>query len=145
MTTATATPTKLDLGCGQSKQEGFHGVDIADVEDGLIAFMDEVWRVCKDGAKVKIVHPYLKSDRAFQDPTHTRFIPDATWHYFNRAWREEQKLDHYPITSNFTVDNIGCSFYPPWDQKHHEAQAFALAHYWNVAMDLGVELTAKKD
>lgn len=184
MKTTTKQTTKLDLGCGQNCQDGFQGVDIADIEgvehvvdltvfpwpfdddsvdeiysshyvehtyplggahDGLVAFMDEVWRICKHDAKVKIVHPYLKSDRAFQDPTHTRFIPDATWHYFSRDWRESQKLDHYPIRSNFSVDNIGCSFFSPWDQKHHEAQAFALQHYWNVATDLGVELTAIKE
>lgn len=167
---------KLDIACGQNKQEGFTGVDIstecdADVihdltkfpwpfEDDsveeafcshyvehtpdLMAFMDECWRVMEDGAQIRIVHPYAKSDRAFQDPTHTRFIPEATWYYFSKEWREQQKLDHYPIVCNFQIVNIVASFNPPWDRRSAEAQQFGITHYWNVVSDLAVDLKAIK-
>jgi hypothetical protein len=169
-------PLKLDLGCGQSKQEGFTGVDIVkmdgvDVVADLFTFpwpfdddsveevfashfiehvpdlpatMNELYRVMKDGAKVRFVHPYLKSDRAFQDPTHKQFLSEAAWPYYARDWREINKLDHYPITCDFGIENIAATWAPPWDQKHTEAQQFALKHHWNAVSDLIVDLVARK-
>lgn len=121
-----------------------HTLPVGGPHDGLIAFMDEVWRICKPDAKVQIIHPYLKSNRAFQDPTHTRFIPEDTWYYFAREWREQQGLDHYPIRCDFKVDNIGNTFYPGMEHLHHEALAFRVQNYWNVVADLAVDLTALK-
>ena len=172
-------PIKLDIACGQSKNEGCVGIDIADVEgvdivhdlrefpwpiedgavedavcshyvehtyplggpdDGLIAFMNELYRVMAPDSVCRIIHPYAHSDRAFQDPTHTRFIPDATWFYFDREWREAQKLDHYPITCDF--QRIGCiaDWNGDWSLRSSWAQNFALLHYWNVVNDLIVDL-----
>ncbi|MFN7088329.1 MAG: methyltransferase domain-containing protein, partial [Candidatus Paceibacteria bacterium] len=120
---------KLDIACGQNKQPGFKGVDIApgpgvdfvwdlekypwepfkddSVEEvyvshyaehtkDLMKFMDEIWRICIPDAKVTIIGPYYTSIRAWQDPTHTRALSEATWIYFNKDWRVANKLDHYP-------------------------------------------------
>jgi hypothetical protein len=183
------SPLRLDLACGQNKQEGFYGVDVygedADayvdllvfpwpfdddsvsevfcshfVEhvphwrpwfpgsiDGLFLFMDEIWRVCEDGARVRIIHPYAKSDRADQDPTHARRINEVSWHYFNREWREAQKLDHYPLACDFEVQVAH-----PWNElapfkpqlRSDGARGFGVVHYMNVIPDLIVELRARK-
>lgn len=111
----------------------------------LIMFVNECYRILEPDGKLRIVHPYLKSDRAFQDPTHVRFIPDSTWWYFNKEWRDEQKLDHcYDMPANFEVENIGAAIMEPWIHKSIESQQFALRHYWNVAADLTVDLRAIK-
>lgn len=110
----------------------------------LLKFMDEVWRICEDGAKVTIVSPYYTSIRAWQDPTHTRAISEATFLYFQKKWREENKLDHYPIKCDFQVVNIAVFFNPPWDKKSEEAKAFAAQHYFNVVSDILIELKAIK-
>ncbi len=168
---------KLDLACGQNKQPGFKGVDIAsgpgvdfvvdleqfpwkEFEDGsveefyashyvehtpdLMKFMDEIWRVAEDGAKVTFVAPYYTSIRAWQDPTHKRVISEATWMYYNKAWRVANKLDHYPVQCNFEVTKMVVFFNPPWDKKTEEARQFAQQHYWNVVSDILVELKALK-
>lgn len=168
---------KLDLACGQRKQAGFEGVDIApgpgidfvldlekfpwepfkdhSVEEvycshyiehtpDLMKFMDEIWRVCKDGAKVTFLCPYYTSIRAWQDPTHKRIISEATFLYFQKGWREANKLDHYQIKSDFTVTQMVVYFNPPWDKRTEEARQFAQQHYWNVVSDLLVELKAIK-
>lgn len=168
---------KLDLACGQNKQQGFKGVDIApgpgvdfvvdlekfpwkEFEDGsveeiycshyvehvpdLMKFMNEVWRICEDNAKVVFVAPYYTSIRAWQDPTHKRAISEATWPYFNEDWRKANKLDHYPIKSNFEIKNMVVFFNPPWDKKTEEARIFAQQHYWNVISDMIIELKAIK-
>jgi predicted SAM-dependent methyltransferase len=111
----------------------------------LIAFMNEVYRILAPEAQIRIVHPHLRSDRAFQDPTHTRFIPEATWPYFAKDWREINKLDHYPITTDFGIENMFfAGFHGDWGSRHEGARQFALAHYWNVATDLVVDLRARK-
>lgn len=168
---------KLDIACGQSKQKGFKGVDIApgpevdyvwDLEKypwepfqdhmfneiyvshyaehtkDLMRFMNEVWRICEDGAKVTIVGPYYTSIRAWQDPTHTRVLSEATWLYYNKEWRKQNLLDHYPITCDFAVTQMVVFFNPPWDKKSEEARQFAQQHYWNVVSDICIELKAIK-
>lgn len=168
---------KLDLACGQRKQPGFKGVDIAkgpgvdfvyDLEKfpwepfednsvseiycshyiehtkDLMKFMDEVWRICEDGAKVVFLAPYYTSIRAWQDPTHQRVISENTFLYFNKAWRDLNKLDHYPIKCDFEVRQMITYFNPPWDKKTEEARQFAQVHYFNVVSDILVELVVRK-
>lgn len=168
---------KLDIACGQNKQPGFKGVDIApgpgvdfvwDLEkfpwipfednsvsevhcshyiehtQDLMKFMDEVWRICEDGAKVVFLCPYYTSIRCWQDPTHKRAMSEASFLYFQKEWREANKLNHYPIKSNFTQVQIGLYFNPPWDKKTEEARQFAAQHYFNVISDMMVELKVVK-
>jgi hypothetical protein len=168
---------KLDIACGQNKQKGFKGVDIApgdgvdfvwDLEkypwepfkdnsfdeiyvshyaehtNDLMKFMNEVWRIAENDAKVTIVGPYYTSIRAWQDPTHTRVLSEATWLYYSKGWREMNKLDHYPINCDFSVEQMTVFFVPPWDKKTEEARQFAQQHYWNVISDICVQLKVIK-
>lgn len=127
-----------------------------DGQDGLIAFMNEAYRCLRkpvgkpgddgyvEGGSMTIIHPYAMSTRAFQDPTHRRFIPEATWYYFSEDWRKSQGLDHYPITADFDVVVIqGLGYDQAMMSRSAEAQAFARNHYWHVIADLQVELRAK--
>jgi SAM-dependent methyltransferase len=67
----------------------------------LMQFMNEVYRILKPGGKVKFVAPYYTSMRCWQDPTHKRAISEATFLYYNKEWRTNNKLDHYPIDCDF--------------------------------------------
>lgn len=69
--------------------------------DPLLRFFDELYRVMKDGAKCLIVCPYYASHRAFQDPTHRRFISEHTFLYANKDWRKANLLDHYKVSADF--------------------------------------------
>jgi predicted SAM-dependent methyltransferase len=122
-----------------------HTYPVGGPNDGLIAFMNEVWRICKHEARVEIVHPYALSTRAFQDPTHTRFIPETTWNYFTREWMVANGLDHYPITADFEVRGISNGFHSEWNLRSEPARTWAAAHYWNVVSDLVVDLRAIKE
>lgn len=172
-----ATALKLNLGCGQSKMDGFTGVDIspdcgADIVHDLamfpwpfeddsvdeayaahflehlpgldrMPFMNELWRVLKEDATATIITPYGNSGRAVQDPTHMwPPIVEASYLYFNRKWREDNGLDHYPITCNFDF-TYGYNIDNPWASRAQEAKDFALRHYLNVAADLHVILTKR--
>lgn len=110
----------------------------------LMKFMDEVYRICAPGAKVTILGPYYTSIRAWQDPTHTRALSEATWMYYSQNWLKANKLNHYPIHCDFEVSNMVIFFNPPWDKKSEEARQFAQQHYFNVVSDILVELKVIK-
>lgn len=113
--------------------------------DGWWVFFNELWRVCRADAKCVFTHPYAKHDRAFWDPTHTRYIPETTWYYLDRNWREAQRLDHYDATCDFEVVGIqGIGVDASVTTRSHEVQADWRQHRWNVIPDLHVELRARK-
>ena len=177
------TELKLNLACGNTRKEGFAGVDIEhtsctdyimdltkypwdiesdsvdeifcshyiehiphnihnpnDSRDGFIQFMDEVYRVLKVGGRATLVAPYLTSVRAFQDPTHCRYICKETFYYFNKQWINTYNLQHYNIKSNF---DINYSYYITNELtlKSEEIRNNAFNHDWNAIDDIIIELT----
>ncbi|MDP8236743.1 MAG: class I SAM-dependent methyltransferase [Candidatus Erginobacter occultus] len=48
----------------------------------LIATMEEIWRVGRDGSLVSVRVPYFSFPGSFQDPTHKRFFTRRTFDYF---------------------------------------------------------------
>ena len=108
----------------------------------LMGFMNECYRIMKIGAKMFVSSPYYTSMRSMQDPTHVRPISEATFLYYNKKWREENLLSHYPITADFDY-TFGYMMFPEWASRNEEAKAFAIRHYWNVAADIQVALTKR--
>lgn len=171
---------KLDLACGDNKQKGFTGVDIAKtkgvdivydltkypwtfakdnsvdeiwashyvehlphgvgLQDGMVDFMNECYRIMKKGAIARFLTPYYASARAFQDPYHTRFITESSYLYFTEAWRKMNKLEHYPITADFEIVKIDHSVNPAFVGRAQEAMQQMAAMNWNVIDDLMVTL-----
>ena len=108
----------------------------------LIQFIDEMHRIMKKGAKATIIAPYYASMRAIQDPTHVRSICESTFLYFNKGWRDVNKLDHYGIKSDFDF-TYGYQVSPEWTTRSEEARVFAMKHYINVINDIHVILTKR--
>jgi hypothetical protein len=109
----------------------------------LIAFMDSCHRVLIPGGKMTVIAPYYTSMRCWQDPTHKRAICEATFLYFNKGWRDANKLDHYGIKSDFDF-TYGYAMVPDWAARSEEARAFGILHYFNVVNDIHVTLTKRK-
>ena len=76
--------------------------------------------------------------RAFQDPSHQRYITEATYAYFSEQWRKDNKLEYYPIKTDFKV--VGCEYVYHDDSQNIdiEDQQFGLKHFWNVGADMKV-------
>lgn len=113
--------------------------------DGFWMFFNELYRICRKGAKLTFTTPYCKADRGFWDPSHTRYIHEVNFYYLNPVWLEAQGLHHYPITANFevvTIDGQGV----PDDimNRNAELQAQARTYYWNVVTDLTIHLKCIK-
>ena len=108
-----------------------------------MAFMNELYRVMKEGAKATVVTPFYSSTRSIQDPTHMwPPVCEASYLYFNKGWREDNKLGHYPITADFDY-TFGYAVDTEVGIRSMEYQQFAVKHYLNSVWDLQVVLTRR--
>jgi predicted SAM-dependent methyltransferase len=128
--------TKLDLGCGGSKREGFVGVDSlnlpgVDVVHNLTQYpypfednsVDEIWmdnvlehldnplrvveeihRICKQGALVHIGVPYFRSFYAAIDPTHVNSFGVFWFNYFDPNHKFHHKYQY--SKAQFKIEKI---------------------------------------
>jgi len=59
----------------------------------FIAILKELYRVCRNGALVKVVVPHPRSDHFIADPTHVRAITPMTFEMFslrqNQEWQQQ--------------------------------------------------------
>jgi hypothetical protein len=112
-------------------------------QDFLFAFFDECWRILKPGSTMMVIVPSGRSDRAYQDPTHRRFIVAELFGYLNKEIRESMGLSHYNVRCNFasnvvpTVDNA-------LNLRHPEVQAVQFRQAYNVVHDWHATLIVRK-
>jgi len=111
--------------------------------DMFLAFFDECWRILKPNAKMTIITPCARNNRAFQDPTHRRYIVAETFLYLNEPFRKGNKLDHYRAVCNFDVK---CDPVVMADMTllHPEAQTRRFTESWNTVLDWSATITAIK-
>jgi hypothetical protein len=111
-------------------------------QDMLFAFMDECWRILKPGAWMEVIVPCARNDRAFQDPTHRRFLVEHTFAYFLKEWRDAN-VPQYKVRCNFT-SNVGHSVIGELGARTPEVQGEWIRHRWNGVVDLIARLQAVK-
>src|SRR5690606_13112739 len=56
--------------------------DVIEHLDDVVATMEEIHRVSRDGAVVRITLPHFSSSNAFTDPTHRHYFGWYSFHYF---------------------------------------------------------------
>jgi len=56
--------------------------DVIEHLDDVVAVMEEIHRVCRHGAIVKITVPHYSCGNAFTDPTHRHYFSSASFNYF---------------------------------------------------------------
>lgn len=117
--------------------------------DGMerIDFMNELWRILKPGAGCLITTPFCWNDRAIGDPTHKSLIGQWTYLYFQKSWREANKLTHGPykrIVCDFEVSYPYVSFDQDLVGRHAEHVNYASRHYVNAVSDMVALVVAKK-
>ena len=56
--------------------------DVIEHLDDVVATMEEIHRVSRDGAVVRITLPHFSSANAFTDPTHRHYFGWFSFHYF---------------------------------------------------------------
>jgi hypothetical protein len=93
--------------------------------DALLFFFDEAFRIAKPGAVFTVQWPALQSVRAFQDPTHRRFIPAEAITYLSREGRKAMGVEHYGATCNW-VGHVTFSMPGPTPEQVKEDEQMAL-------------------
>ena len=110
--------------------------------DGLIKFLNEIYRILKPEGKVRLIAPYWANMRAVGDPTHCRLIADQTWLYVNKTWMDENRLSHYGLDCNFDVI-LSYLITNEMTLKSEEVRNKAFTHDINVIDDLIIDLVKK--
>lgn len=121
-----------------------HELDNGDERDGFIQFMDECYRILKPKGKLDIIAPYYTSMRAYGDPTHKRYIADMSFYYFNKEWRDNNKLSHYGIKCDF---DMTFSYFITNDLtlKSDEIRDKAFKHDWNAVDDIIAKMVKREE
>lgn len=109
-------------------------------------FMDELYRVLTPGGKVTFIVPDGGSNRAVQDFTHEwpPIVPES-FLYFNRAWRVNNKLDHYPVKRADFDFSFSFNVSPPFQGRSQEYLQTAIPTMRNVASDLIINLLKRPE
>ena len=125
----------------------FDAVEMRDVLEHLddtLAVMEEIHRVCREGARVHIVVPHYSSDGAYVDPTHKRFFSALTFDYLTdghpqnfytsvRFAVEDRRIVFRPSLFNKLVWRLANRFPRVWEQRWAW-----VAPAWFVSVVLGV-------
>jgi len=69
----------------------------------IIFIMNEIWRVCKNDAKVRIIVPHQDSPMAFADPTHKRIFNEESFKYYCSNGEHYCIHEIYGIKCNFLL------------------------------------------
>ena len=125
--------------------------------DVFIGIMKELYRICKDGAKVRIHVPHPRSESYLGDPTHVRPITPMVLSLFSkencRKWKEGN-ASNSPLAVYHDVDfetvntTFGLSerYKKLWDQKKitREELHLSIMEKNNVVDELRFELKVIK-
>ena len=125
--------------------------------DTFFGIMKDLYRVCADGALVRIAVPHPRSEAFMSDPTHVRPITPHILELFskkkNREWREQQ-ASNTPLANYLDVDfelgNVAYSLTPYWFQKYTQGELseedleFAMRSYFDVSSEITIELRVIK-
>jgi len=101
----------------------------------------EAWRILKPGGFYKIVGPYYKSDRYFQDPDHKQPLLAQRFAYLDQQWLRDVHQEHNRRADmNFKVVFIGYAFHEDFIELAEETKLWHLSHSWNAVDDIAVIL-----
>lgn len=112
--------------------------------NGLVLFMEEVYRVMMPQGIVTIMAPYYSSQRAWQDPTHIRGITENTFRYFDKKWLVSLGMGHYEIATDFEVLTTKMILDPEYESKNESAKQNAIRHFINVVLDIHIVLRKRE-
>jgi SAM-dependent methyltransferase len=105
-----------DIGRGlplrDSSVDGVHASHVLEHIDDLVGLMNEVWRVCKPGARFYVTVPHATSSyMTWRDPTHRRGVNLSTLTYFDKTTPDGKRFGYYS-KANFLCIHSRLRFAP---------------------------------
>lgn len=123
----------------------------------FLGIVRELYRVCRDGARVHVIVPHPRHDDYLIDPTHVRPILPETFQLFskakNLAWRARGAANT-PLALilgvDFEIERVNYQLDEPWltlmqsGELDREALELAIRQHFNVVKQIEVELRVVK-
>jgi hypothetical protein len=124
---------------------------------GYFAIIQELWRICRNGAAVTIVVPHPRHDDFLHDPTHVRAVTSEGLSMFSQALNREwldKGLANSPLGIelgvDFTVRSTTHSLDEPWRSRFVAGELTkddvkeAIQRHLNVVKETTIVLVAVK-
>ena len=108
-----------------------------------IRVMEEVWRVCGNGARINIAVPYYNAPGAFQDPTHVKCFTENSFDYFTPDQDTALSCYNYYTKARFKIASIRPMQRKVFNKLPVRVQWF-LAHHFATVHGLEFDLLAVK-
>ena len=108
-----------------------HAYDVVEHLNDIIGTMEEVHRICRAEAMVRITVPHFSCCNAFTDPTHRHLFTSASFDYFT----DESELGFYSA-ARFRIVSNQIFFYPTlmnklvWRLANRRKQAYEQRWAW---------------
>ena len=122
-----------------------------------IGIMQELYRVCRHGARITIAVPHPRHDFFLDDPTHVRIVtPDGLLLFSQAANREAEAANgaNTPLGTyynvDFAIESVKDMLDPYWHGRAQRKEItpqeldFAAKHYNNVVVQTTIVLRALK-
>lgn len=104
--------------------------------DERIHFVNELYRVLKNGCKAQIIVPHWASCRAYGDLTHQWPPVSEFWFYYlSKEWRDQNAPHNDGYTCDFQA-TWGYAMRPDLATRNQEFQQFAMANYKEALTDI---------
>ena len=106
--------------------------DVLEHLPNTIRTVEEVWRICSDGAEVQVRVPYWNSRWAWLDPQHVRPFHENTFDFFDPSKKYCQQRPYYSH-ARFHIASVvyeGCWFFlgKPWTWRVPENKPKRILH-----------------
>lgn len=113
----------------------------------VIATINEMWRVCENGAKIQMVVPHSANDKAWVDPTHKSFFSERSPSYWDKRsghYTTPNAGSDYGVKAMFKDVQVMVNLDEEISAMSPEDQRFALKFFRNVVNELIINLTVEK-
>lgn len=126
------------------------------IGDGFMHFMQELYRVCKNGAVIHIRVPHYRHETFYADPTHKRAITSDTFRMMSKKQNilaKEKSLNTSRLADLYNIDfEVLKDEMIPDDRFRNmfnnvsaaEAETYILQH-WNIILELYIQITVVKE
>ena len=117
---------------------------------GFMHFMKELHRVCRNGAKVKVLLPHPRHDIFLNDPTHVNPIMPATFFGFSKKHMEALAKRGMILTPHYKYLNVDFDlthtqyWFEEGVDKDDPELEWKIKHLNNIVFQWGTTLTAVK-
>lgn len=120
--------------------------------------IQELYRICRNGALLRITFPHPRSDAYLIDPTHVRPLTASTMEMYSKKKCKDFIKMGSPTTPlaiywgvDFEVVSGNTVLYPAWADKYNKGEIsktdleFAINSYYNVVSEMHMTLKAIKE